>query len=173
MYRRRILRFFDLGLLLLDLAQEGSHRLEQFLDALAGYRRDGKDGVTAVLQLRCERLKILPRLRDIGLVERDEHRFGQQVFLVGVQLGIHRLEVLQRIAPFESTGGVKHVDEDFGAPNMAQELESESDALGRAADEPRDVRHHKDLPVSATDLDDAQDRFQRRKRVVRDLGSGC
>src|SRR5215217_7377878 len=37
-----LLRLFDLSLLLLDLAKEGSHRLEHSQDAFAGYRRDRK-----------------------------------------------------------------------------------------------------------------------------------
>ena len=64
------------------------------------------------------------------------------------------------------------MDEDFGTPHVAEKFESEPDALGRAADESRNIRHDEGLPVNAADLDYAQDRLQRRERVIGDLGSG-
>jgi hypothetical protein len=63
------------------------------------------------------------------------------------------------------------MDEDLGAPDMPQKFQSQSDSLGGAADQPRYVRHDKDLALDTTHLDDPQDRFQRREGIVRNLGS--
>ena len=62
------------------------------------------------------------------------------------------------------------MDQHAGALDMAQELMSQTHALGRALDKSRDIRD--DKAASALQIHDAQVRRQRREMIIGNLGLG-
>ena len=102
-------------------------------------------------------------LEEVDLVQDDELRSRLEPGSVGGELAVDRAEPLLEIR----LGGVEHVDEQSRALEMREELVAETRAVGRALDEPGDVGDG-ELPL-VRPVDDAEDRLERRERVVGDL----
>ena len=104
--------------------------------------------------------------QQISLREHDQLRQLGEAGAVGAQLATHDLVgVLRRRRPFRRRH-LHDVDQRPAALDVREELVAEPGALGRALDQPRDVREH-ELPIVG--LERAEDRIDRREWVVRDL----
>jgi hypothetical protein len=101
----------------------------------------------------------------VHLVQRDEPRAVGEAAVLG-QLVLDRVDVGQRVAPGVLRGEVHDVHEHLAALDVAQELQAEALPLGRAGDEPGNVRHGED---DVAGRDDAEVRHQGGERVVGDL----
>src|SRR2546430_17259303 len=94
----------------------------------------------------------------------DKLRTLRQPAPVAPELGVDRGDVLEGIRP----RCVDHMHEEPRALDVAKEFFPETEAAAGALDQPRDVG---DDELAIVETRDAEVRYKRRERVVRDLWS--
>ena len=109
------------------------------------------------------------RRHEVGLGEHEHARQRRQLGAVGGELGLDRRVVVRRVGAVERRE-VEHVDEHPAALDVGQEVVAETGALRGALDQPGDVG---DDQLAVVGLDGAEDRLERRERVVGDLRLGA
>ena len=94
---------------------------------------------------------------EVELVERDQRRTLDHRGVESLDFAAHRREVVFRIC-----GNVKHIDQDAGALQMAQESDPEAEALVSAFDQPGNIGD-----IEAVFLGDSHAAQVRRERGER------
>ena len=155
-------RLGELGRVRQDLRDAGAERGE----ALAGGGRDGQDVHAFGRPGTAEGRPRLGGRRQVDLVERDEHRLLEQRRIVRPELLADDVVVPLGVA----RRAVDDVDEDPRPLDVAQEGMTETGAAAGALDEAGHVGDGRAALVALGELHDAEVGFERRERVVGDLG---
>ncbi len=120
------------------------------------------------LQLRSVR-------RGIQFRRRHDHRLLQQLFAERAQLALDNLKRFHWIH-LGHVAGINQVNQQPRPLHVPQKANAQSRALARAFDQSRQIRHHecaaqlRSVPArAAVGIHHAQIRFQRRKRIIRNL----
>ena len=149
----------DLGRLFRLLRDELEQRPAQLVEARTGRGGDAEDTENPlVLDPEGRRLGT-----EVDLVQDDDLRALVEPSSVRGELGVDRAPALVGVV----LGRVDHVHEQACALEVREELVTETDALARALDQPRDVGD--DQLTTVRGLDRSEHRRERRERVLGDL----
>jgi hypothetical protein len=98
----------------------------------------------------------------------QNHRFSSQRLTERRQFAHQHFEIVDRIAP--GFGNIDQMNQQTGALDVPQKLNSEAVAFVRAFDDAGNIGHNERAVIA--ELNDAEVRFERGERVIGDLGSG-
>ena len=150
----------------------------EFLQSLAGGRRDFVDGPAELLELGAHHVRHIAGVGDVELVQHDdpgpigevaEADVGGELGLVVRQFVLQRLDVGDGIAVGFERRAVDHVGQHRGAFDVAEEVQAQATALGGTGDEAGDVGDGEGLVAQ---VHHAEVRLQRGEGVVADLRLG-
>src|SRR5690606_22061861 len=169
--------FIGLGFSVALPVQETHHLLHDRPRALATQGRDQEPGLGPA-QLGDDGLRTFAGLvleHQVGLVQHQPARLGQQLRIVPLQLALDRAHLVDRGHDLHALVAVHRRDVDqvqqqAGALQVAQELRAEAGAVGGALDQARDVGDHE--AAVRLDADHAQVRIEGGERISRYVRGG-
>src|SRR6266571_5466374 len=157
---------------MLNLLQTTGNVLHQFISALVGNGRNGKDGIACRFCLGFECRPALAGLWYIHFVEDDNLWAGRKLFIILTKFRINCLEVLPWVAL--QRGTIDHVDQQASALYMTEELMTKADALGSPFDQSRNIGQNEAEVISTArqaDNDNTEIGRERGEGIISNLGS--